>query len=128
MSKLTPVTKQEYIENFSGFCIKSMDINYERNVYVLTLVEDPNLSDDAPLEKRLAREGDFIYRFLNFKLEPEHVLSYMETAPFVNRALSIFSPNSGWVSVDFNGRGWESSVDKLVKWPGYQSHKQTHFN
>lgn len=118
--KINTVTKKEYIENISGFSIKSMDIN-DREVYLLTLVEEPDLSDNKlPLEKKLAREGDFIYRFLNFKLEPKHAFSFMETAPsFVNRALSIFSKKSGWISVDFNGNAWEVDVDDLIKWPGY---------
>lgn len=122
--KVKAVTKKEYFDNFSGFSIKDMDIN-DRNIFLLTLVEAPDPNDsELPLEKELAREGDFVYRFLNFKLEPEHAFSFMETAPgFVNRALSIFSKKSDWVSVDFNGKAWEVDVDDLVKWPGYHIHQ-----
>jgi len=112
------LSRKNYIENFEGFSIKSMDIN-DRGIYFCTLVEEPDI-ENAPLEKQLAREGDFIYRFLNFKLEPKQIASYMEVgANYVNRALVVFSKKDNWISVDFNGWVWEMNVQKLERWPGY---------
>jgi len=115
---MNKVSKQDYRENFAGFTIRDLAI---------TLAEEPDTSDDAPLEKRLAREGDLIYRFLYIRLE-DNFFTYMELRPITNRALITITPEAHWVSVDFNGYVWESKVEQLQKWPGYRLESDTFEN
>jgi len=116
------LTKKEYKKNFGGFAIKSMTIS-DKRVYFCTLVEDPDYHDEnLPTEKALAREGDFIYRFVNFAIEePKNYVAYMEIDPgIINRALTSYTKKDAWISVDFNGMVWEVKVSGFDEWPGYR--------